>query len=355
MHVKGVVVVEDPALRPGTLRPRCPEALEHVANQPIIYHVLDLLESAGIEEVIVASSSDAADGVRACLETRRKQGSARLCYVYKRGALDLAGGLALAAPLVGEAACIVHLASGLLDEPIAILLELLREDSPDAALVVHQAPTPEKHLNPATLKMLHIAEFDPRRAGLAMAGVWALGPGALSQLGSVPLRTEGDIDVTAVAERLTLAGGTLHVRVADSWCRYAGESRDLLELNRIALDGLQAEPRRPDNHGNTIEGRVWIHQQADVRSSVIVGPAMIGPEARIRDAYIGPYTTVGARARIEGSEIERSIISPGASIMHLGGRIVASVVGRDARVFRDFSLPRALRLTVGEGTEVALC
>jgi hypothetical protein len=40
--------------------------------------------------------------------------------------------------------------------------------------------------------------------------------------------------------------------------------------------------------------------------------------------------------------------------MHVGGRPVASVLGRQARVFRDFSLPRALRLRVGDGTEVAL-
>ena len=46
---------------------------------------------------------------------------------------------------------------------------------------------------------------------------------------------------------------------------------------------------------------------------------------------------------------------PGASITHIGGRLVGSVVGRDARVFRDFSLPRALRLNVGDGGEVALC
>ena len=100
---------------------------------------------------------------------------------------------------------------------------------------------------------------------------------------------------------------------------------------------------------------MWIHEQAIVRSSVIVGPTVIGPGARIADAYIGPYTSVGPGAQIEGAEIERSIISAGASIMHIGGRIVSSVVGRDARVFRDFSLPRALRLRVGDGTEVALC
>jgi len=31
------------------------------------------------------------------------------------------------------------------------------------------------------------------------------------------------------------------------------------------------------------------------------------------------------------------------------------VVGREARIFRDFSMPRALRLQVGDGDEVALC
>ena len=71
------------------------------------------------------------------------------------------------------------------------------------------------------------------------------------------------------------------------------------------------------------------------------------------DSYIGPYTSIGADVRIEGAEVERSIILPGASIMHIGGRLVGSVVGRDARVFRDFSLPRALRLNVGDGGEVS--
>jgi hypothetical protein len=54
-------------------------------------------------------------------------------------------------------------------------------------------------------------------------------------------------------------------------------------------------------------------------------------------------------------EIERSIILPGASVTHVGGRLVSSLVGRGAHVFRDFSLPRAMRLYVGEGDEVALC
>jgi glucose-1-phosphate thymidylyltransferase len=57
---------------------------------------------------------------------------------------------------------------------------------------------------------------------------------------------------------------------------------------------------------------------------------------------------------IENAEVEHSIILPGASIQHLGGRLEGSIIGPGARVFRDFRLPRALRLNVGEGAEVAL-
>jgi glucose-1-phosphate thymidylyltransferase len=158
-----------------------------------------------------------------------------------------------------------------------------------------------------------------------------------------------------IADGISAAGGKVDVQPADGWRRYTGDPLDLLELNRIALDRLEMNLALPCNNGNRIEGRVQIDERASVRSSVIVGPTVIGPDAVIACAYIGPYTSIGAGTRIEGAEIERSIISRGASVMHVGGRMVSSVLGRDARVFRDFSLPRALRLRVGDGTEVALC
>lgn len=116
-------------------------------------------------------------------------------------------------------------------------------------------------------------------------------------------------------------------------------------------------PSSPHGSGrdNRIEGRVQIHPTATVTTSVIVGPVVVGEGAEVFNAYIGPYTSIGAQARIEGAEIERSIVSPGASIVHVGARLVSSLVGRGAHVFRDFSLPRAMRLCVGEGDEVALC
>ncbi len=305
-----------------------------MANEPIAHHVLDALEAGGVTEFIVACTEQMSDEVRACFEGRPGW-RGRFVFIDQPAPLDLPGALTLAAPIVSEAPCIVHLASGLLDQPLAPLIKRLWTGSPDVTLIARSS--------------------DRHDDTLDLAGVWIFGPQALKRLTADRWPQVADIDASIVAERVRASGGRFCINLVDGWRRYRGDPVELLELNRIALDRL--EPRRLTSlgQGNRIEGRVFIHERASVRDSVIVGPTVIGAGATINQAYIGPYTSIGPGARIEGAEIERSIIAPGASIMHLGGRLVASVVGRNARIFHDFSLPRAVRLRVGDGTEVALC
>jgi len=106
--------------------------------------------------------------------------------------------------------------------------------------------------------------------------------------------------------------------------------------------------------GCEIDGLVQIDPSAELRSTVVRGPAAIGARARIEHAYIGPYTSIGADAIVEGVEIEYSIVCEGASITHIGKRLEASIVGRHACVSRDFRLPHAIRLQVGENARIAL-
>ena len=161
--------------------------------------------------------------------------------------------------------------------------------------------------------MLHLAEFSTEHA-LGMAGVWLFGSGALPLAAAAPWSICGDVDLTMLGKRIAAAGGTSQVKLVDSWRQYRGDPLDLLELNRIVLDRLDTGVRRAANNGNRIEGGVWIHEAASVHASVIVGPTVIGPGARIADSYIGPYTSIGERACVEGTEVERSIISAGASV-----------------------------------------
>jgi glucose-1-phosphate thymidylyltransferase len=354
MQLRGVVVVEDVA--PGGAEALAVPSTQHVANRPIAHHVLDGLEAAGVQEIVVASSERSARAVRECLAAREGRSSTKIAFVHQPQPLEFVSALSLVAPLVDEAPCIVHAAGGLLAEPLAPLAKCLDGSAPDAVLMVHQTPTPDQRLSPAAQSLLHLAELDPTRSALGVAGVWAFGPGAIrSAAGSPDRHPDPSIDLTVVAQRITSAGGTIHVRLVDVWRAYRGEALDLLELNRIVLDRITDDVPYGLRDGNRIEGRVRIHETALVTDSVLVGPVVIGPGATVTDAYIGPYTAIGEDAHIEGAEIERSIISSGASVAHVGTRLTASVVGHNARLFRDFSLPRALRLRIGDGAVVGLC
>jgi glucose-1-phosphate thymidylyltransferase len=349
------MVVEDEHCEPSLVGNGRLQALEHVANRPIAHHVLDALSSAGVDEFVVIVNDALTDIVRDHLPTGSKLGGRRLRLLAHPGPVDLSSALGIAAEVVRREPCIVHSAGGLLGEPLAACAHRIRLQASDAVVFVHHGSGGDRHLSAATRRMLHVADLDPEHAALSMAGVCLFGRDGLAIAAGARWDAGGEIDLTEVGDRIASGGGRFEVVPVESWRGYTGDLTDLLELNRMTLDRLEADVRRSGRNGNQIEGRVWIHENASVSSSVIVGPAVIGSGASVCDAYIGPYTSVGEDVRIEGAEIERSIIGCGASIMHVGGRIVASVVGRDARIFRDFSLPRALRFRVGDGTEVALC
>ena len=335
-------------------------ALQRVANRPIVCHVLEAMRQAGITDIALLVSIWESADLRACVAAEGPAGLDVEYVPFADGAFEQA--LAAAARLVGEAACVVHAANGLLTQPLAPLVELPREDAPDLVVLVHRQPFAGGSIGLAASRLLRIVGAPQEDRVLDLADVCMFGPGALRHAIVARESLGRELDLVATAERLVAGGGRLSIERVDGWRCGTGNVDELLELNRIALDGICREladgaGRTPPAvaGGNRIEGYVDVHPTAYVQSSVIVGPAAIGPGAQVLDSYIGPYTSIGSHVRIEGAEVERSIILPGASIMHIGGRLVGSVVGRDARVFRDFSLPRALRLNVGDGGEVSLC
>lgn len=350
MQFKAVMLVDSPQSQNGRGRGASQAtALEHVANRPILHHVLDSLVEASVEAVVVAGEADVLIDVRACV---RDYGTRidRVEYAPCRGGADLANTLRVLAPLVGSSPCLIHPADGLLDAPVTCYLDLLERGAPDLVLLV--APDGENAADAVKRTSLGPDALTDDSHGIADIGVFA--SGALARAADA-VRGIDAADLAVAGRRFAADGANVLLHPVDGWCRYRGHGSDLLELNRVALDRLAPDAPGLPGTTNRLEGRVLIDPTATVLDSVIIGPAVIGPGATVKDSYIGPYTSIGAGARIEGTEIERSIVASGASVMHVGGRLGSSLVGRDARVFRDFSLPRALRLWVGDGDEVALC
>ena len=88
--------------------------------------------------------------------------------------------------------------------------------------------------------------------------------------------------------------------------------------------------------------------------STVRGPAIIGAGAHLVDAYIGPYTAVGRRCTIDSSEVEHSILLENSEVRGLDGRMESSLLGRDVKIVRGQSQPRAYRFMVGDSSEIGI-
>lgn len=353
MPCKGLItVVASPIAGRPWLNTASAMALRRVANRPILAHVLDALAAAGVQEMAILAPTEVMQEI--VLWATSERADQDLHFIEQAPRAERGATRAALARFAGDSPLVVHRANGLLGQPLAPYVDLLDEEPTGIVLLITQRARNSERLGSAVREVLRVTELDPDNATLGLAGVCVLAPGAFAD----PSLDSPEVDFEALVEsQIQHGSGRVQVRlVHDDWRAFAGQPLDLLDLNRAVLDSLPAQPSAAGvADGNRVEGRVVIHPTAAVSSSVICGPAIIGAGACISDSYIGPHTSIGERVHMEGAEIERSIVLDGASILHVGGRLVASVVGREARVFRDFSMPRAMRLQVGDGDEVALC
>jgi glucose-1-phosphate thymidylyltransferase len=325
-----------------------PAASLPVANRPLAAHALDSLARAGVRQAAVVLGEERPPGLD--LQAARAVPDAiDVAWLDHDGEAGLWATLCRLEDFIGGDPFVLHLADSLSRSSVHLLLNAPAGEL-DCTVLVQQLP-----LDDAVVELAHrrLTSVAGQEAGTA-AGIWVFGPGALKEACRIAPSGSFEVDAIRTTHRLVELGGRVDVRQVAGWWRFTQSPEALLEGNRFALEGLRPEPVQAHLIATRIQGAVSVHRTARLESSVVRGPAIIGPGARLRDTYIGPYTAIGADVVVEGAEIEHSIVLPAASICHLGSRLEASVIGPRARVFRDFRLPKALRLNIGEGAEISL-
>jgi glucose-1-phosphate thymidylyltransferase len=325
-----------------------------VANKPILFYGIEALAASGLEEVGIVVG-DTHQEIRDAVGDGHRWG-VRVTYIPQTAPLGLAHAVLTAEPFLRDEPFVMYLGDNLIREPLTPLVGRFQTEKPAAQILLAKVPNPQE-FGVAVLEGRRVVRLIEKPAvppsDLALVGVYMFDRPVFEAARAIRPSARGELEITDAIQHLIDHGQTVHSHVIEGWWKDTGRLEDLLEANRIVLDTL---PPRVDGvvEDSEVTGRVVIESEARVVRSVVRGPAIIGRGAVIENAYVGPFTAVGDGVTIRGSEIEHSIVLEGSSVTDVGARIESSLLGRNARVYRAATKPRAYNLMLGDRSQVGL-
>jgi glucose-1-phosphate thymidylyltransferase len=354
-NLKGLVLSGGRGTRLRPITHTSAKQLVPVANKPVLFYGLEAMAAAGIEEVGIIIAPETGEAIREAAGDGSRFGI-EITYIEQDEPKGLAHAVLTAEKFLGSEPFVMYLGDNLLKDGITALVEAFKQSEPDALILLTPVPDPEMYgvaeLDGERVKKLVEKPKDPP-SDLALVGVYMFTPLIFDAARSIEPSWRDELEITDAIQVLIDRGKRVEPHIVRGWWKDTGRLEDLLEANRLILEGIE---RRIDGElvDAQVEGRVVLESGARLERTLVRGPAIIGAGARITDAYVGPYSAIDCNVTIERSEIEHSIVMEDSKISDLGGRMEASLIGRNVSLRRNHALPKAYRFVIGEDSEIQI-
>jgi glucose-1-phosphate thymidylyltransferase len=247
----------------------------------------------------------------------------------------------------------------MLQQTIRDFVEPFESDRDDAAAQILLCPVPDPHrfgvaeLDDAGRVVQLVEKPEEPKSNLALVGVYLFDRSIHEAVRAIEPSDRGELEITDAIQWLVDQGRRVNTQVLQGWWIDTGKLTPLLEANRLVLETLESRNDGDVDEHSTVEGRVVIEPGARIERSRILGPVVIGAGARVVDSYIGPYTAIASDCEILDAEIEHTVVCERSRVEGVP-RIVDSLIGRDVEVFRTGRRPKAVRLMLGDHSQLDL-
>ncbi|MFI9724250.1 glucose-1-phosphate thymidylyltransferase [Streptomyces sp. NPDC052396] len=329
-----------------------PKQLVPVGNKPVLVHCLENIRDIGVTEIglIVGDRRDQIEDVIG-------DGSAlglSVTYIEQDAPRGLAHTVAIAKDFLGDDDFVMYLGDNMLLQGIQEAAAEFTAERPDAQVVVYKVPNPTAfgvaELGPDGEVLRLVEKPKEPKSDLALIGVYFFTPAIHQAVASIAPSARGELEITDAIQWLVTQGADVRAREYAGYWKDTGRAEDILECNRILLDGLTTAVDGEVDEASTLTGEVVIEAGARVVNSRIEGPAVIAAGTVIENSQVGPYTAIGRDCVLTEAGIADSIVLDGASITQVTG-LSGSLVGRQAQI-RSLEDQPSHRLIVGDDTLV---
>jgi glucose-1-phosphate thymidylyltransferase len=327
-----------------------------VANKPILFYALEAIREAGIREIGIIVG-DTKDEVMATVGDGSRF-DAEITYIHQPDPLGLAHAVLTARDFLASEPFIMYLGDNLIQHGVKRFVEEFNSLGVDALILLKEVENP-RSFGVAELaedgRILSLEEKPKEpKSNLALVGVYLFSPAVHELIVTLKPSARGELEITDAIQELINTGHEVRSHVHRGWWLDTGKKDDMLEANRVVLDEIQPLLQGTLDFESKVTGRVQIGEGTELVRSSVRGPAVIGKGCRIVDTFIGPYTSISDGVQIRSAEIEHSIILDNSSIDDPGQRVEDSLIGRSVRICRAGDRPAALRLLLGDDSEVRL-
>ena len=326
-----------------------------VANKPVLFYGLEAIRDASITDVGIVVG-DTGPAIHAAVGDGSGFGLS-VTYIRQDAPRGLAHAVLIARDFLGDDPFVMYLGDNFIVGGITPLVDEFTSARPDAQIMLTRVSDP-RQFGVAELggtgEVVALEEKPSHpKSDLALVGVYIFTAAVHDAVRQLKPSRRGELEITEAIQWLIDNGRTVRSTIITGYWKDTGNVADMLEVNRMVLEGVEPRVSGSVDDASEVIGRVVIEAGAQVSGSRIVGPAIIGAGTRIHSSYIGPFTSVAPGCVISGSEIEYSIVMRGASIQGVR-RIEASLIGHDVEVTPSPQVPRAHRLVLGDHSKVQI-
>jgi len=204
-----------------------------------------------------------------------------------------------------------------------------------------------------TIKQLIEKPKEPP-SDLALVGIYMFDKHVFDAVNSISPSWRGELEITDAIQWLVHQKYAVHPYIHKGWWIDTGQPGDMLEANDLVLEEIDYAIDGYVDRDSQVGRRVRVERGAEIINSIVRGPAIIGEDARIINSYIGPFTSIAHGVIIENSEVEHSMVLENSQIKDIEARIQDSLIGRNATISRSPIKPKALKLTLGDNSNIGI-
>jgi glucose-1-phosphate thymidylyltransferase len=353
--MKGLVLAGGSGTRLRPITHTGAKQLVPVANKPILFYGIEDLVSAGITELGIVVGDTAAE-IEAAVGDGSRWG-VEVTYIRQEAPLGLAHCVLISRSFLGDDDFVVYLGDNLLRSGVAEFADRFQAETCSAQILLARVPDPHRfgvaELGPDGEVIGLVEKPSSPPSDLALVGVYLFDAHIHEAVRAIQPSARGELEITDAIRWLIDHGHRVRHEILDGWWKDTGKLVPLLEGNRLVLEAIEPRVEGTVDAESTVEGRVVLEAGAEVKGSVVRGPAIIGADTRIIDSYVGPFTSIERDCEIVDSEIEHSIVLAESQIIGIP-RMVDSLIGRNVTVTRSSRRPHAARLMLGDHSQVEL-